>query len=447
MALDKTRINEWGKRMLLSKMRILASQPFYGLLLSHVIFNMDETIPTACTDGERISFCPDFLDGLNDDELDFVMMHEILHIALQHCFRYNERDPELFNIACDIVVNSNIAHSLGDRISAITIHGEPFMHKTPNGDEGYLYTAEEVYELLIQRLNKTQSKSGSGKGKSSKSNDKNKGNSNDKGDNNSNDRGDQGSGLGNKERKSSVEGSFDDHSRWKSEDEADEELGSLWQNRVLDASSIVEIEDPSNTRGTMPLCASRLVKELRQGQLDWRSILNTFVQEEIIDYSFFPPDRRFGDYDFFLPDYNVPQELVKNILFMVDTSGSMSDKMIADCYSEICSAIDQFDGKLEGYLGFFDAVVVEPLPFTSIDELKIIRPYGGGGTNFDCIFQYVREKWDKEEKPSSIIILTDGYAPFPKEDVADNIPVLWIINNNEVTPPWGKIARIKNDYY
>ena len=48
-----------------------------------------------------------------------------------------------------------------------------------------------------------------------------------------------------------------------------------------------------------------------------------------------------------------------------------------------------------------------------------------------------------EPFPVSIIILTDGYAPFPEEEVSLDIPVLWVINNNEVTPPWGKIARIK----
>ncbi|MBO6299980.1 MAG: hypothetical protein J6N53_14180 [Lachnospiraceae bacterium] len=47
----------------------------------------------------------------------------------------------------------------------------------------------------------------------------------------------------------------------------------------------------------------------------------------------------------------------------------------------------------------------------------------------------------EEDLPVSIIILTDGYAPFPKEDAAMGIPVLWILNNEDMTPPWGKVAR------
>jgi predicted metal-dependent peptidase len=134
---------------------------------------------------------------------------------------------------------------------------------------------------------------------------------------------------------------------------------------------------------------------------------------------------------------------VENILFMIDTSGSMSDTMITEAYSEIKGAIDQFDGKLQGWLGFFDAVVVEPQPFENEEEFSIIRPIGGGGTSFDIIFDYVKENM-MAEPPASIVILTDGYAPFPEEEQAMGIPVLWIINNEDVTPEWGKVARIKS---
>ena len=44
--------------------------------------------------------------------------------------------------------------------------------------------------------------------------------------------------------------------------------------------------------------------------------------------------------------------------------------------------------------------------------------------------------------PNSIIILTDGYCPWPDEKDTLGIPVLWIINNEDMTPPYGKVARI-----
>lgn len=36
----------------------------------------------------------------------------------------------------------------------------------------------------------------------------------------------------------------------------------------------------------------------------------------------------------------------------------------------------------------------------------------------------------------------DGFAPFPKEKLSMGIPVLWLLNNEKVDPPWGKAARI-----
>ena len=192
--------------------------------------------------------------------------------------------------------------------------------------------------------------------------------------------------------------------------------------------------------GNVPTFAKRMLGLLGSPKLDWRTVLNDFVQEETVDYSLSPPDRRFDGGDFFLPDFNEKDDKVENILFMVDTSGSMSDKMVTDAYSEISGAIEQFGGRLKGWLGFFDDYVVEPVPFSDEADFKVIRPAGGGGTDFSLIFRYVREEMD--EMPVSIVVLTDGEAVFPPEEDACGIPTLWLINNEYVDPPWGRVARI-----
>lgn len=97
---------------------------------------------------------------------------------------------------------------------------------------------------------------------------------------------------------------------------------------------------------------------------------------------------------------------------------------------------------LRGWLGFFDAAVIEPQPFESIEEFLVIRPKGGGGTDFQIIFEYVAQ-YMQSKLPASIIVLTDGYGPFPQEHLAMGIPVLWLLNNEDVEPPWGKVARIE----
>ena len=136
------------------------------------------------------------------------------------------------------------------------------------------------------------------------------------------------------------------------------------------------------------------------------------------------------------------EEKVKNVWFVVDTSGSVSDKAVAAAYSEICAAIETFDGHLEGYVSFLEAAITEPIPFSNVEEFMAIKPVGSGGTNFAAIFKYL-EKYLLEEPPSYIVVITDGYDVFPKEEMTRGIPVLWLINNEKVTPPWGKVAKIK----
>ena len=528
-AMDKfdKRTYEIIKRLQNARLNLLSKQPFYALLLLHMKFALDITCETAYTDGNRIAFNPDFMDAISDKELEFVLMHEVLHAALGHPFRrQSDYDTECYDKACDIVVNSNILYSFNMDISSITLKKFGVsMHLTPSGKEGYKFTVEEVYNELLKASGKTQKNSnlGSGNGgngsgidgllegqggkdenKTEESNDqedssnnksnKGKGGGNGEcdgsGDGDGNNKGKSSKGLANGSGKgksgkgqgsggggeiteddlnvliaellkgravhgkvdpnssiiddkiedSEKQGMVDDHSFWNG-DEEDNIGRDTWLNRMIDATDIIAQSNGGKGRGTMPLAAQRVIEELKNPTLDWRTILNEFVQEEICDYSFSPPDKRMEDSPFFLPDFNEKDESIKDILFMIDTSGSMSDAQITECYSEIYGAIGQFGGKLQGKLGFFDAVVVEPIPFENEDEFKIIRPKGGGGTSFDIIFDYV-EKEMEEEPPVSIVILTDGYAPIPDESRAGGIPVLWIINNDSVTPPWGKIARI-----
>lgn len=395
MSLTSIDTQKYTQKLLLSRFRILNRHGFYGLLLMHMHFGLDEKCPTAYTDGYRINFNPKFLESLSNNELDFVMMHEIMHVVFKHCFRGRKTNPLLFNIACDIVVNSNILYSNNMDLKSISLkdYGES-MHLAPNKKEGYLYTAEEVYQMLVKD---SQKNGGKGNGQ---------------------------------------EETFDDHSHW---DEADDDFTTdEWERRIVSAAEAIGNREGSC--GTVPLGVERYIEKLRKATIDWRTLLNDFISLEVGDYSFTPPDRRM-DGPFFMPDFNELVEMEddpKEILFMVDTSGSMNNKQIADAYSEISGAIEQFPS-LTGYLGFFDYVVYQPVEFSNVDDILEIKPKGGGGTNFFAIFEYVNKL---ETKPKAIIILTDGYATFPKESIRNGIPVIWVINNDQITPPWGEVARI-----
>ena len=218
MSLTSDEVKKYTQKLLLSRFRMLNRHGFYGLLLMHMRFGLDEACDTAYTDGYRINFSPVFLESLSNDEVDFVLMHEILHVVLKHCFRGRKVDPYLFNVACDIVVNSNILYSKNMNLKYITLekYGES-MHFAPNGKEGYLYTAEEVYNMLIK------------------------------------------DSLSKKGGKSVKGDSFDDHSHW---EEADDDFTiDEWEKRVIDAAESSAKRDTSV--GNIPLGVKRYISSLK----------------------------------------------------------------------------------------------------------------------------------------------------------------------------------------
>ena len=411
------------RRILESRMRILCNHGFYGLLLMHAKFGLTDETRTACTDGRSILFASHFLDVLDDRELDFVMMHEVLHMALGHCQRGLCLEPEQFNIACDIVVNSNILKSNGMDLRSITIRGwgGPSMHIAPDGREGFCCTAEEVYELL---------------GPSAHARKKNRASSSPAGGATTITAGGQ---IGDASEESSHV-SWDDHSQFGTS-KHDGAAHDEWSGHLRDACEAMERRVAAGDRGVLPAFAQRLLGELRCSRTDWRTALNDFIRQDFSDYSFSPPDRRFNDLPFFLPDFNEAVDHAEHVLFMIDTSASVSDEMVSAACSEVKHAIDQFDGRLEGWFGFFDAQVAALEPFHGEDAISKMNPIGGGGTSFKAVFDYIADVM-ADNPPAGIVILTDGYAPFPAESAAMGIPVLWLLNNDEVTPPWGKIARM-----
>ena len=83
--------------------------------------------------------------GLDLDEWKFVLAHEFLHAGLQHHARRNGRDPYLWNIACDFVINSWL-HEM--QIGTMPQNGLMYDETLKN------YSAEEIYDILTDNIRK-----------------------------------------------------------------------------------------------------------------------------------------------------------------------------------------------------------------------------------------------------------------------------------------------------
>lgn len=382
-----------------SRIQILMGFPFFGILALHLEMVIDYTIDTAATDGVKFYYNPYFIKGLSESERNWIIVHEVMHPALKHIWRKGDRNHKKWNYACDYAI-----HSIVHQFIECSTSGMRDKLKMP---KGCLYSkeyddkaAEEIYDLLPENY-------------------------------------DQGSG-----NESGNEGCtpLDDHSKWnESETQRDGQTkGVDWEGRIVSAAKAAE----SKSSGNMPGFLKRLLNKLTKPQKDWKQLLAEFVEVVNDDYSWAPPDKRFSDFDFFMPDLTDQTEFVKDIIFYIDTSGSIGDKELAAAFSEIVGAIEQFKGKLQGKVGFFDHAAYPLTDFDDVDSVLRIRPEGGGGTCFHAPFNYIKENVD-EDKVAGIIILTDGYCSWPDEKIANGKPVLWLINNEQVTPPWGLHTTIK----
>jgi len=103
----------------------------------------DASIPTAATTGKERYFSKEFMDSLpNDKQRVFVLMHEIMHDMLMHKPRMGNRDPDIWNIACDIKINNLLEQSGVEAPKGAILHldGERFHGKSE----------EEIYDKLME---------------------------------------------------------------------------------------------------------------------------------------------------------------------------------------------------------------------------------------------------------------------------------------------------------
>lgn len=428
-----------------SRKRLINVCPDFSETLNELIYVATDNVKRISTNGRCIYFDPNWFQKLDDVATDFILAHQVLHILLGHIERPNYYKGDRFHLACDIVANSHL-YMLGWQYDKIKGIGRIFYETFYPQEIGRKLSAQEAKDYIpfdpatmspaIRRNYMIDSEQWWDF----------------KSDNGS-------SGIivlrpGEKDpddieienttggthiflkRELFIEEPKDEEIGIKEKDKGKLTPEGL-KNKLQELRGIKK-----RSMGVAEDYLERAWTRTTSEQLDWRKILTLFIQEDIHDYSFSPPDKRFHETNFFLPDYNESNEKIKNVLFMVDTSASVQAEELAIVFAELVSLISQFGGKLEGLLGFFDSKVYPPKPFSTIDNLNMIKALGGGGTDYFCIFDYIVKKMDNE-KLSSIVIFTDGDAEFPPVPTTNGIPVLWLFTRVDASAPWGKVAYIK----
>lgn len=408
--MDEMKVKNAVRRMTEERALLIKNNPFFG----HLSMGLQlacAPCKTACTDGSRLIFDPAFAEKLSDQELQFVILHEVLHCVFRHCIRGKGLHSVLYNIACDIVVNSTILAMWGQE--SMMIAGEKAMHLAPDGKEGREYNAEEIYQMLIHQNHTNgiyqMQIAQNNANKSSQMQTDNEG---------------------------FEKSSFDRHDIWQGIcDKA--QLQDNWNRKIQSA-----FRQCGDSTG-MPQQVRTIVQDIaRCSGLNWKQLLHDFLQSDTYDYNFLPPDRRYAFSDFYLPAYNMDKEhqTADDIWVCIDTSGSVTGEELTCTMAEILDAMRQ--AGLKGRISFFDSNITEPEPFEFENDLKNLTAQGGGGTSFHIIFRYLKEKL-YPDLPRAILIFTDGYARFPEEKAALDVPVLWLIcKGGNADVPWGQVIQL-----
>lgn len=434
-----------------SRYRLTKLNDEFATLLHEMLYVATKDVARISTNGACIYFDPDWLQKLGHAELDFILSHQLMHISLGHIDRPKYYKGDRFHLACDIVSNSHL-ELLGWKYDKLPHIGKIFHETFFPTKEGRLLTAQEALNCVpfdpatmkpgVRRNYMLDSEEWWDKKE---------------------DRGENGvivlqpgeedpEDLFNDEDTTGGKHFYIRKEIFRQEEKViiDEEISNSnkgsssgnWDKSS--ANEIMSLRKSSRRDAEAGIendFVERAWQRVNTEKINWKKLLNSFIQEEVCDYSFSPPDRRLQDSDFFLPDYNVYVERPKEVLFMVDTSGSIGDDLLSTVYGEICNVITQFNGGLVGMLGFFDMRVYTPVSFADVVDLLQIKPRGGGGTDFRCIFNYIQRNL-ANDSPVDIVIFSDGQADFPEETSANNIPVLWLLSNKNVVPPWGKYAYV-----
>jgi len=336
---------------------------FYTALLFSLKQRLTEEIPTAATDGRHLLINPEFFWNLSMNERIALLAHEVLHVALDHMHRRGQRNPQLWNVAADYVINYVLTAA---------------NYKLPDGglyDAQYAnMTTEQVYRLLEQEQQQAQQAMIS---------------------------------------QCNMDVVYPENATDPDSAVTQDEVTEI----VLRAST--QAKAMGQTPGSLPAEIDIQLQRTLNPPLPWHIILNNYLTEfSKDDYTFRRPNRRF------LPDHYLPSaksEAICNLAICVDTSSSVRDYQFNDFITKIYEMKKMLNPKKISVMAFNTSFVSEQELLEGDDPFKKLVFKGRGGTNIQPALEWIAKK-----KPTVALIFTDGeFHPIPP--VNPRIPIVWLI--------------------
>jgi predicted metal-dependent peptidase len=302
-------------------------------------------------------------------QLEFLMGHEVLHCVYDHMGRRGERDPQLWNIADDYCVNADLKkHRVGEFITTV-----PCLYEQKY--EGM--SAEEVYDDLYENAEKIDI-----------------GDLIDKLLDDHMDGDEEGKGSGGEE------GDAKGNGRPKLSQAEKDQIKDEIKEAVLAAAAA------SDGAGNLPAGVKRLIQDMTAPKMNWRELLRMQLESTIkSDFTWMRNSRRGWHMDAVMP--GMKNDEMIDIAISIDASGSIGERMLKDFLAEVQGIMDSFPA-YRIHIVTFDTRIYNPQQYDSenLDSICDYEVAGGGGTDFDCVFEYFKEN---DIEPKRHIMFTDGY--------------------------------------
>jgi predicted metal-dependent peptidase len=395
------------EKLITARVGLLLRASFFGNLATRLkLVNADEWCPTAATDGRNFYYNSRFIEMLRPKEIEFLFGHEVLHCVYDHMGRRGDRDAKLWNIADDYCVNADLVkHRVGEKITTVPCL---YDHKYDG------MCAEEVYDILYENAEKIDINSllekllddhleGDGDGEGG-----------------SGDGDDKGNGKGRPKLSQAEKDAIRDEIK----------------EAVLAAAAA------SDGAGNLPAGVKRLIQDMTAPKMDWRELLRMQLESTIkSDFTWMRASRRGWHMDAVMPGMQLDPMI--DIAISIDASGSMSDSMLKDFLSEVQGIMDSFPA-YKIHIVTFDTEVYNPQQYDSenLDSICDYEIQGGGGTDFDCVFNYFKEN---DIQPKRHIMFTDGYpnGSWGDEQYCDTVFIMH--GTTSIVPPFGQYAYYEQE--
>lgn len=310
------------------KLKILTSKDslFFGSILCNTEIVEDTTEKTLSTDGEKIYINVPFFESLNKEEKLGVIMHELWHIARLHCVDIKAKHQELWNIACDAVINSAL------RKNKFRLPKDSwYLNDIFDGDDN-----DKPEEIVYSELCK---------------------------------RADQGQRLSN---------SYNDLSGC--------HYPTTVIQKVAQAAATANSLNRRAGKAVPPQILNILEKHLKP-KVDWKRLLRQYLTDHLDDTSTWKKrNRRYQN--MYLPGKEPEEGRLDHLAYFIDVSGSISKKQIERITSEIFYIYKEIKPKKMTVIQFDTSIKKEDV-INEYDEFIISEIYGRGGTSYDDVRDWI----------------------------------------------------------